>query len=63
MPMHFLGTAGMPRRISTYPDAFTGWNQIATFGSLVSTVATLYFFYLVYQHLTMGRHYEHNYNP
>jgi len=49
--MHFLGLSGMPRRISDYPDAFTGWNQMASFGSLISIVSLVIFFYLVYSQL------------
>jgi len=50
--MHFLGLAGMPRRIPDYPDAFAGWNSIASFGSYVSALSTILFFYIVYITLT-----------
>jgi len=53
--MHFLGLAGMPRRISTYPDAFAGWNKIASFGSCMSLMSFLFFFYVVYNALTLGK--------
>lgn len=52
-PMHFLGIAGMPRRIPDYPDAFAGWNAVSTFGSFFSMVSILIFFYGVYVTLTV----------
>jgi heme/copper-type cytochrome/quinol oxidase subunit 1 len=51
-PMHFLGLAGMPRRIPDYPDAFSGWNAVASFGSNISIISFIFFFYVVYVTLT-----------
>ena len=42
-PMHFLGLQGMPRRIPDYPEAFHGWNTVASYGALISYGATLWF--------------------
>jgi len=54
-PMHFLGLAGMPRRIPDYPDAYAGWNAVASFGSYISAISALLFFYIVYVTLTDGK--------
>jgi cytochrome c oxidase subunit 1 len=53
-PMHFLGLAGMPRRIPDYPDAYAEWNLIASYGSYLSAVSSIFFFYVVYHTLTHG---------
>ena len=50
-PQHFLGLAGMPRRIPAYADAFEGWNYISSVGSIISVVATAIFLYVVYDML------------
>jgi len=54
-PQHFLGLQGMPRRISDYPDSFTGWNLISSFGSIVSVIAAWLFLYIVYLQLIEGK--------
>jgi heme/copper-type cytochrome/quinol oxidase subunit 1 len=54
-PMHFLGLAGMPRRIPDYPDAYEGWNYVASFGSYISAISALFFFFVVYDTLTNGK--------
>jgi cytochrome c oxidase subunit 1 len=46
-PMHFLGAQGMPRRYPDYPDAFAGWNMVASVGAYISGISFLVFIYVV----------------
>ena len=54
-PMHFLGLAGMPRRIPDYPDAFLVFNRLASYGSYISALSSLFFFYLIFVAFTNGK--------
>jgi heme/copper-type cytochrome/quinol oxidase subunit 1 len=46
-PMHWLGVAGMPRRIPDYPDAFHAFNKVASWGSYISTASLILFFFIM----------------
>jgi len=59
-PQHFLGLAGMPRRIPDYPDAFAGWNYVSSVGSYISFAAALFFIYIIYHTLKHGEKCEND---
>ncbi|KAI9087684.1 cytochrome c oxidase subunit 1 [Phlyctochytrium arcticum] len=46
-PMHFLGIAGMPRRIPDYADGYASWNSLMTIGSFLTVISIFVFLYLV----------------
>jgi len=50
-PMHFMGMAGMPRRIPDYPDMFSNWNLVSSFGSQLSFIAFCIFIANIYSSL------------
>jgi cytochrome c oxidase subunit I len=55
-PMHFLGLAGMPRRIADYPDAFAPWNLIASLGSYLSFAGLIVFLFGIAQAFSRKEH-------
>jgi cytochrome c oxidase subunit 1 len=54
-PQHFLGLAGMPRRIPDYNLQFMEFNQWSTVGAFLTIGSQLIFFYLAYQVIRGGK--------
>lgn len=53
-PQHFLGLAGMPRRIPDYPDAYAGWNYVSSIGAYISALGAVFFLYVVWRTFAAG---------
>jgi cytochrome c oxidase subunit 1 len=60
-PMHFLGLQGMPRRVPDYPDAYHGWNTVASIGSYISFTGMIFFVFVALYTVTRGKKVGANY--
>ena len=53
-PQHFLGLAGMPRRIPDYAVQFTDWNMVSSIGAFGFGLAQLLFPYIIWKSVRGG---------
>jgi cytochrome c oxidase subunit I len=53
-PQHFLGLAGMPRRIPDYAVQFADWNMISSLGGFMFGASQLLFLWIVYDTIKGG---------
>ncbi len=54
-PQHFLGLAGMPRRIPDYPDVYAGWNYVSSIGSYIGAFGALFFLVVIWHSFAKKR--------
>ncbi|MFZ9965768.1 MAG: cbb3-type cytochrome c oxidase subunit I, partial [Steroidobacteraceae bacterium] len=54
-PQHFLGLAGMPRRIPDYATQFSDWNMVSSIGAFVFGLSQLLFVYIVWKASRTGQ--------
>jgi cytochrome c oxidase subunit 1 len=54
-PQHFLGLAGMPRRIPDYAVQFTDWNMVSSIGGFVFGASQILFVIVIVQCVRGGK--------
>ena len=53
-PQHFLGLAGMPRRIPDYSTQFADWNMVSSIGAFIFGFSQLLFVYVIWKAVRSG---------
>ncbi|MEN8204641.1 MAG: cytochrome c oxidase subunit I [Pseudomonadota bacterium] len=54
-PQHFIGLAGMPRRIPDYSLQFADWNMISSLGGFAFGLAQVFFIFVVIKTIRGGK--------
>ena len=54
-PMHFLGLDSMPRRVPDYTPAYAHWNNVSTYGYMITVAGVAAFFLNLLITLTAGK--------
>ncbi len=54
-PQHFIGLAGMPRRIPDYSLQFADWNMISSLGGFAFGLAQVFFIYVIIKTIRGGK--------
>jgi len=54
-PQHFLGLAGMPRRIPDYSLQFADWNMVSSLGGFAFGLAQVFFLYILIKTIRGGK--------
>jgi len=55
-PQHFLGLNGIPRRYSDYPNRFSIWNILSSFGSYLSMISIIFLIFIIWERISINRH-------
>ncbi len=51
-PLHFVGLQGFPRKYIDYPDVYSNWNIVSSFGSIISVFGLFLFLFLLLESKT-----------
>nr|YP_010317932.1 cytochrome c oxidase subunit I [Geukensia demissa]QHO63842.1 cytochrome c oxidase subunit I [Geukensia demissa]UJM44210.1 cytochrome c oxidase subunit 1 [Geukensia demissa] len=54
-PMHFLGLSGMPRRYCDYPDCYSKWHWVASYGAIMGYMSLMFFMFLLWESVVSQR--------
>ena len=47
LPLFWVGTSGLPRRVHDYPAIFAGWQSMATAGHFITLIGVFFFFLML----------------